>query len=293
MTVLVIGASGNIGRNVVRELVERDVDVVAFVRRSERENVDDGPLVHPRVRITEGDLSNPDSVRKAADGATAVFVLTPHSPDQVTLQNTAADAADAVGARIVKVSSWGPAVHRDSPVPGAYRHWVTQQYIIERGIPYTFLQPNYFMQVLINRYAAEVRRRGVLVSPAGNRGISMVDVRDVAEVAARSLIEPEHEGRSYVLSGPTAPTYHEIAQLLTNVTGHPVTYRDLSDDEFASWMADEGRKEWETDHAAAIFRQYRAGLGELVTDDVARVTGHPPRTIDGFLVEHRARFTAE
>lgn len=293
MTVLVIGASGNIGRNVVRELVERDVDVVAFVRRSERDNAGNGQLAHPRVRLAEGDLSQPDTVRKAADGATAVFVLTPHAPDQVTLQNAAADAAEAVGARIVKVSSWGPAVHQDSPVPGAYRHWLTQQYIIERGIPFTFLQPNYFMQVLINRYAGEVRRHGVLVSPAGDRGISMVDVRDVAEVAARTLTEPGHEGRSYVLSGPTAPTYHQLAQLLTSLTGRPVAYSDQSDAEFTSWMASEGRKEWETDHAAAIFKLYQAGLGELVTDDVERVTGHPPRTIDSFLLEHRSHFMAE
>lgn len=293
MTVLVIGASGNIGRNVVRELVGRDVDVVAFVRRSERDIAVAGPLAHPRIRVAEGDLSHPDSVRKAADGCAAMFILTPHSPDQVALQNTAVDAAVAVGAKVVKVSSWGPAVYQDSPVPGAHRHWLTQQYIVECGIPYTFLQPNYFMQVLTNRYAGEVRRRGVLVSPAGGRGISMVDVRDVAEVAARTLIEPGHDGRSYALSGPAAITYEDIARILTRLTGRDVTYHDLSEDEFSRWMADEGRQPWETDHAAAIFRLYRAGIGELVTDHVQQITGRPPRTIEDFLVEQRSHFAAE
>jgi uncharacterized protein YbjT (DUF2867 family) len=293
MTVLVIGASGNIGRHVVSELIKRDVDVVALIRKSEHGVAADGPLSHPQVRIAEGDLTQPDSIRKAGDGCTSMFVLTPHSPGQVELQNTAVDAACAVGAKIVKVSSWGPAVYKDSPVPGAHRHWLTQQYIIEQKVPYTFLQPNYFMQVLINRYAGDVRRRGVLLSPAGGRGISMVDVRDVAEVAACTLIEPGHDGRSYVLSGPTAPTYHQISQMLTRLTGRDVTYHDLSEDEFDQWMKDEGRQPWETDHAAAIFRLYRSGIGELVTDDVARVTGRAPRTIEDFLTEHHSYFMPE
>jgi len=293
MTVLIIGASGNIGRNVVSELVKRDVEVVALVRKSEHGVTADGPLSDPQVRIAEGDLTQPDTIRKAADGCTSIFVLTPHSPDQVELQNTAVDAASDVGAKIVKVSSWGPSVYKDSPVPGGYRHWLTQQYVIEQQVPYTFLQPNYFMQVLINRYANDVRRRGVLPSPAGSRGISMVDVRDVAEVAACTLIEPGHDGRSYVLSGPTAPTYDQIALMLTRLTGRDVTYHDLSEDEFARWMKDEGRQPWETDHAAAIFRLYRTGIGELVTDDVERVTGRPPRTIEDFLTEHRSYFMPE
>jgi len=293
MTVLVIGSSGNIGRHVVSELVRRDVDVVALVRKSERGVVGDGPLSHPQVRIAEGDLTQPDSIRKAADGCSSMFVLTPHAPNQVELQNAAVDAASAVGAKVVKLSSWGPSVYEDSPVPGAHRHWMTQQYVIDLGVPYTFLQPNYFMQVLVNRYAEDVRRRGVLVSPAGSRGISMVDIRDVAEVAARTLIEPGHDGRSYVLSGPTAPTYHQISLILTRLTGREVTYHDLSEDEFAQWMKDKGRQPWETDHAAAIFRLYRAGIGELVTDDVTRVTGRPPRTIEDYLTEHDSYFKPE
>jgi uncharacterized protein YbjT (DUF2867 family) len=290
MTVLVIGASGNIGRHVVRELVKRDVEVAAFIREPADDIPSDSPLSYPRVRRVQGDLSEPDSVCKAAVGCTAVFILAPHSPDQVALQNAAVDAAADAGAKVVTLSSWGPAVHQDSPVPGARRHWITQQYILKRQLPYTFLQPNYFMQALLNRYAAEVRQRGVLVSPAGNRGVSMVDARDVAEVAARTLIEPGHDGQTYVLSGPSAPTYHQIALTLTNLTGRKVISHDLSDDEFTRWMADEGRQPWEPDHAAAIFRLYNDGTGELVTDHVEQVIARPPRTIEEFLAEHRSRF---
>src|SRR5262249_43933294 len=143
------------------------------------------------------------------------------------------------GARLVKLSSWGPSVFERSPVPGARRHWETQRYALSRGVPSTFLCPNYLMHVLVNRYAGEVRRRGVLVSPAGWRGISMVDARDVAEVAALALLDGSHAGRTYTLSGSAAPTYPQLADMLTELTGRPVRYRYLSDFDFATWMAAE------------------------------------------------------
>ncbi len=290
MSVLVIGAAGNIGRLVVRAVLDRGVAVTALVRDTERAVPQGSVLAAPGVTRVIGDLTRPASIRRAMTGCSSVFVVTPHSPDQVELQRTAVDAAADCGARLVKLSSWGPSVFEGSPVPGARRHWETQQYALSRGVPSTFLCPNYFMHVLINRYAAEVRRRGVLVSPAGWRGISMVDARDVAEVAGRVLTEDGHAGRTYTLSGPTAPTYPQLADMLSELTGRPVRYHYLSDFEFDTWMAAEGRHHWETEHAAAIFAFYRAGGGELVTDHVQRITGHAPRSIEDFLAERYAEF---
>ncbi|WP_225830459.1 NmrA family NAD(P)-binding protein [Streptomyces sp. NK08204] len=284
MSIFIVGASGNIGQRVVRALIARGVSVTALVRDAEGELPPDSALAHPEVRLVRGDLRDTAPLRAAARGSESMFVLTPHNPEQIQLQNAAADLAADVGAHVVKVSSWGPAVHEDSPVPGARRHWITQQHIISRGLPHTFLCPNYFMQVLINRYAGEVRRSGVLVSPAGLRGISMVDAQDVADVAACVLTEPEkHDGRTYTLSGPAAVTYPEIAAQLSALLGREVRYHDQTEEEFATWMASENRLDWETDHAAAIFRLYREGIGEQVTDHVRSVTGHAPRTLTDFL----------
>jgi uncharacterized protein YbjT (DUF2867 family) len=290
MSVLVIGAAGNIGRLVVREVLDRGERVTALVRDTERTVPPGSVLAAPGVTRVIGDLTRPASIRRAMDGCSAVFLLTPHSPDQVELQNVAVDAAADTGARLVKLSSWGPSVFEDTPVPGARRHWLTQQYALSRGVPSTFLCPNYFMHVLINRYAGDVRRRGVLVSPAGWRGISMVDARDVAEAAARVLTEDGHVGATYTLSGPTAPTYPKIADILSRLTGRTVRYHYQSDAEFNAWMATESRQDWETAHAAGIFAFYRDGGGELVTDDVQRILGRAPRSIEDFLAERYADF---
>lgn len=290
MSVFVIGATGNIGRRVVRCLLDRGTPVTALIRDAE-DLPPDSPLAHPGVRVVRGDLREPAALAARAQGCEAVFVLTPHAPNQVELQNAAVDVAADIGAGVVKVSSWGPSVREDSPVPGARRHWITQQYIRKRGLPYTILCPNYFMQVLVNRYAGEVRRSGRLVSPAGTRGISMVDAADVADVAAEALSTGAHWGRVYTLSGGRAITYPEIAERLSQLTGRTVRYHDLSEgDEFAAWMAGENRQQWETDHAAAIFGLYRQGIGELVTDDVRAVLGREPRSIDEFLKDNINHF---
>src|SRR5262245_1270413 len=126
MSVFMIGGSGNIGQRVIRALLDRGTKVTALVRDAEGEPDPASALALPGVRRVRGDLRDAASLREGADGCDAVFVLTPHSPDQVELQNAAVDTAADVGARVVKLSSWGPAVRGDSPVPGARRHWITQ-----------------------------------------------------------------------------------------------------------------------------------------------------------------------
>lgn len=111
MSSLIIGATGNIGQLVVKALLDINSEVTAFVRESERGGSSAaGVLARPEVRLAYGDLGKPDSVRRAAEGCRAIFILTPHSPNQVELQKVAVDAAADVGAKVVKLSSWGPAV---------------------------------------------------------------------------------------------------------------------------------------------------------------------------------------
>jgi uncharacterized protein YbjT (DUF2867 family) len=269
MNVLVLNGSDTLGREVVRSLTARGAQVTVF----------------------DGDLTNAEEVRAAVSNCSAVFLATPSSPDQVACQNIAVDAATDVGAKVVKLSEWGPAVRADSPVPAARRHWITQQYILKRRIPYTFLQPNRLAQSIVDQYADQVRSAGRLGLPAGYRGVSMVDARDVAEVAACSLLDPAHDGHTYVLTGPSAPTFAEVAQALSEMTGREIGYEDLTEDRFAERAAAAGWAQWEIDNVLETFRLYRDGAGELVTDDVQRVTGRPARTLTDVLQQHRHAFS--
>ncbi|WHM35482.1 NAD(P)H-binding protein [Streptomyces sp. BPTC-684] len=279
MTVFVIGAAGGLGQLVVRALRERDVEVAVLARDPER--VPAGP----GVRVVAGDLSDPASVRAAAEGCASLFLS---ASCDVECQSAAVDVAADVGARLVKMSPWQAAVREDSPAPGARHHWITERYLAKRDLPYTILSPNYPMQELIRHYAPEVRRRGVLVDPAGGRGVSVVDEHDVAEAAARVLTEPGHEGRTYALTGPAAPTFAQLAELLAGLLSAPVSASELAGPELAAWLAREHRP-WEAE-LDALFGQFREGAGEPVTEDVLRVTGHEPRQVADFLKAHLHHF---
>ncbi|MFD9337745.1 SDR family oxidoreductase [Streptomyces sp. NPDC060028] len=266
MPVLVIGAAGAVGRLTTAALRERGAEVVA--------------LAEP------GDEGDAGALRAAAEGCEAVLLLTPHTPGQVAAQNAAVDAAADVGARLVKVSSWGPAVRQDSPVPGARRDWITHQYLLRRGLPYTVLQPDPLMQSLIGEQAADVRERGVLVDPVGGRGIGMVDARDVAEVAARVLTEPGHEGRTYRLGGSAPTACRDIAGLLSGLTARRVRCRELLPEEVAPWLARRHGAGEEAEGGAALFALLRAGAGDPSGDDVVRIAHRAPRGVEEFLKDH-------
>ncbi|MBD0747743.1 NAD(P)H-binding protein [Streptomyces sp. CBMA152] len=279
MTVFVIGAAGPLGQSVVRALRERDVEVAVLAGEPER--VPAGP----GVRVVPGDLGDPDTVRAGAEGCESLFLS---SACRVECQNAAVGVAADVGARLVKMSPWPAAVREDSPAPGARHHWITEQYLAKRGLPYTILSPSYPMQELIRHYAPDVRGRGVLVDPAGGRGVGFVDEHDVAEVAARVLVEPGHEGRTYALTGPAAPTFGEIADMLGQLTSARVVAEELAGADLAAWLAREHRP-WEAE-LASLFQLFREGAAEAVTDDVRSVIGQEPHPLADFLKAHLHQF---
>jgi uncharacterized protein YbjT (DUF2867 family) len=287
--ILVCGASGNTGKAVVRHLLDRGVQARGLVR-DRAEIARAAVLADPRVEIVTGDLAEPATLRSAVEDCDGLFVTTPHAPEMTAIQSNAIDAAATVGAHVVRISGWTPSVAEDSPAPGGRRHWATEQHLKGSGLPYTILQCNYFMQNLVNRNASTIAGQDMLAGPLADCRISMVDAADIAEVAACALTEEGHEFRTYTVSGPAAVSYREIVDTLGALLGRTIRYEDMSPDDFRAWMLENGRVEWEADHALALFEMYRAGLGETVTDSVERVTGRPPESLEGYLRRHLDAF---
>jgi uncharacterized protein YbjT (DUF2867 family) len=281
--ILVVGASGNTGAAVVRHLLERGARPRAMVRDRAGELSRAPVLADPGVELVTGDLARPDTLVDAVQGCTGLFVTTPHAPDMPELQGAAIDAAKTVGAHVVRISGWTPSVAEDSPAPGGRRHWATEQHLKESGLPYTILQCNYFMQNIVNRNASSIVGQDMLAGPLGACRISMLDAADIAAVAACALTDESHANQTYTLSGPSAVSYREIADLLSSMLGRTIGYNDMPVEDFRRWMLENGRLEWEADHALALFEMYRAGLGETVTDVVERVTGRSATPIEDYL----------
>lgn len=282
--ILVVGATGLVGSEVVRLLAGRGLAVRALSRHPDRARA----MAGPRVMLAEGDLARPDTLDRALEGITRALLISHHDPDQVALQgNFVAAARRAGGVHVVKLSGLGTAL--GSALRSGRWHAETERQIREAGLPWTFLHPPYFMQNLL-RAAPAVARTGELTAAMKHGRIAMVDARDVAAVAAETLRGPGHEGQTHVITGPEALSHAEVAAHLASATHRPVVYRDITLDELRGQLEASGIPPWLVEVRMEFASVLREGLAATVTDTVVRVTGRLPRSFAAFAVEHAARF---
>ena len=287
MSVVLFGATGRIGPHVARELAARDVPVTALVRDPARA----AAVLPAAVTLVPGDFADDTTVQRALDGATSLLLLTPHGPDMAATQRRLVGWAAKAGTRVVKISGTSSAIRADGPDAGR-QHWQVEQDLAARGVGFVILRPNAFMQTLLPPIAASVRANGVVVNPLGRAGISLIDCADIGAAAAAVLCDDRHDGQTFALTGPAAPTYADIAAVIETVTGRAVTVVETTPEAMADTVRSRGASEWEAAHLAEMLALFRAGASEFVTDDVERLTGRRPRSVADYVHDHAGDFGA-
>jgi len=282
--VLVTGATGNVGPHLVRELRDRGVRVRALVRDTVRARA----MLGDDVDLAVGDLAEPASVAASLAGVDRVFLLTPSHPRMVAYERAVLDAARAADVRrVVKMSTVGA----DPRSEGRFARWQgeCEDLLRSSGIPWVILRPSYHMTNVLPA-AATVRSAGTIFAPLGDAKIAMVDRRDLAAVAAVTLTEDGHEGRTYVLTGPEAVTYHSVAEQLAQALGRDVRYVDVPEEAAVDAMVQAGAEDWLVNGVTEVYRQVRRGIAEETTDWVRRLTGRPPYAFLEFARDTAAAF---
>ncbi|MGW7298239.1 SDR family oxidoreductase [Streptomyces sp. NPDC054829] len=284
-TVLVTGATGNVGRTVVTALRDRGASVRAFVRDAERAR----RTLGDEVGLAVGDFGDPASLRAALRGVDAVFLTSADGPDKVAHETAVIDAASTAWVpRLVKLSS--PRVEIGSDLAFWDWHGRIEQHLRTSGVPAVCLRSGYLMSNLLA--AAEgVAASGQLIAPAGTARIAMTDPADVGAAAAVLLTEDGHEGRTYTLTGPESVTYGEVAAVLSEVTGREVGYVDVPDEAARAGLAASGAPEWLVDGVVGLFGKLREGACAEVTGTVRALTGREPRTLTEWARDHAGVFT--
>jgi len=221
MTILVIGATGTVGRNVVEQLARRGADVRALVRDPAKAGFPSG------VAVAQGHLLDVDSLRGALAGVSTLFLLNGVVPDEFTQALIALNLAREAGIeRIVYLS----VIHADRyvNVPHFAGKFAVERMIEQMGLNATILRPAYFMN---NDLTVKdvVTGYGVYPMPIGSKGLAMIDARDIGEIAAIELIRREQSAVPLPLDrinlvGPDTLTGSDVAATWTEVLGRPIAY---------------------------------------------------------------------
>jgi uncharacterized protein YbjT (DUF2867 family) len=273
--ILVTGATGTTGRELVDELRRRAVPFRAMLRNPGKRDV-----LPPGVDVVEGDFASPETLRRALDGVDHAFLVAPSSERSAELEKSFIAAAKQAGvAHIVKLSIAG--ADRNSTCRFHRFHRDIEIELENSGVGWTNLRPNLFMQTTLS-YKPTIVSQSAIFAPAGNSRISIVDVRDIAAVAAVALTEAGHEGRNYLITGPQALTYAEIAQHLSEALGKPVRYVDVPYSAAREAMLQMGLSPWRVEGLIELNDLYKRGEAAEVSDSIRAMAKKEPTSFAQF-----------
>ncbi len=282
--ILVIGATGNVGGEVVRQLVAAGETVRAFVRNGDAA----AQRLPADVGRAEGDLGQPDTVAAALRGIERVYLLAPMVPHMAQLEANVVDAAQSAGVRLIVKHSNSGAPEEATTMQRWHR---AGELRIERsGLAWTFVRPTGFMSNAL-AWAGSIKGHGMVYSPGGTGRLSVVDPRDIAAVAVRALVEGErHFGKSYEVTGPAALSTEEQVNVVAQTIGKPLRYVDVPEAAARDSMRSMGMPDAIVEALLEFMRLVRAGECAAVSPAVERVTGRPPRTFAQWVQENAAAF---
>src|SRR6202040_1651565 len=278
MKILVIGGTGKVGAEVVKELQKRKADIRLLVRK-------DGTPTPRGAEVASGDLLDPVSVEKAMHGVDKLYLLNSVTPDELTQGLIAYDLAKRLKLKHIVYHSVFRVEHFKD-VPHFASKLAIESAIQEFDVPFTIIRPNYFMQNDAS-LKEPLTKAGIYPMPLGQAGISAVDIRDIAEVAAIALTSDGHFGKTYNLNGPEIVSGPKAASIWSKVLGKEIRYAGDDMNAFEVQMREKAPS-WSAFDIRMMFEGYLergfiAEDGDLET--FTKLLGHTPRRYEDFARE--------
>jgi uncharacterized protein YbjT (DUF2867 family) len=286
--ILVTGATGLNGKELLRRLSANGVAVRALVRNPARA---EAIATLPHVEIVQGDMARPETLAPALRGVDRAMLISSSDPVMLDVQSSFIDAAKKAGVRhVVKLSGIMPEL--DSAFRFARMHGEIEKRLEASGLAFTHLRAGEFMPAYF-RQAPGIAAKGAMFLPMEDARIASIDVGDIAEIAALVLSGSGHEGKTYPLTGPEALTMTEVAAKLSAATGKPVRYVNVPPEDARKAQLAAGMPPYLADALFELFAERRNGKEAKVWPEAATLLKRRPTSFDEFATRNAAVFRGE
>jgi uncharacterized protein YbjT (DUF2867 family) len=283
----VVGATGNSGRAVFKELVGLGEKPVAVARNADKAR----EVLGSSAKIALAELDDRAGMTKALAGAKRVFIVTGHNPSAAAQQINVIEAAKAAGAEyVVKVSGGRAVTGPNVESLNGRAHHEIEEHLKACGLKWCVLSPGLFMQNMLGQ-AANIKQGKIAQPWPKDVSVALIDVRDTGALGARVLRDPgKHAGKLYSFTG-AATTYGEFADVIAEVLGKPIAYTALTLEQAEQGMKARGLPDWLVAHLIAMARAGAGGaFSKENTQPIRDIVGRAPITIRQFVQDHRSAF---
>ncbi|HKL58141.1 MAG TPA: NmrA family NAD(P)-binding protein [Sphaerochaeta sp.] len=276
----VTGAGGNVGKEVVRSLLERGQSVIASKRAtSNAEDTQD-------LTYKNFDFTDSTTWDACLQGVTKVFLMRPPHISRIKrdMHPFLAYLKHKQIKQIVFLSVQGAETNTIVP------HHTIEAHIQELGLPYTFVRPSFFMQNLETTHLEEIRDDHSLMVPTGKGKTNFIDVRDIGQICALMFLDEKHLYKAYTVTGETSYSYREVADHLSRGLGFTVTFTNPNPLRFIAYHLRQKRKLAMVLVMLILYTTVRTGKGNITTDTTQELLQRSPISLDRYIADHKALF---
>ncbi|MEJ2614785.1 MAG: SDR family oxidoreductase, partial [Ignavibacteriaceae bacterium] len=273
LKVLVTGATGNTGSLLVPALLKAGVDVRVFVRNEAKAK----PLKDLGAEVVSGDLDEPGTILPAVKNVDKIYLLTWNGETQLKQAENVINAAKYEGVPyIVRHSMWGPENSRIIKQGDKI-----EEMIKSSGLQWTLLKPTFYMQNTMMA-AQTISSDGVIYWDMKDGRLGMIDVRDIADSALAVITGEGHEGKSYILTGPGAISFKDVASTFSRVLDKEVKYVNVPGEAALQSMTGMGVPQWIAEGYVELSEGFSKNFANSTTENVKILPGHSARSFEQF-----------
>jgi uncharacterized protein YbjT (DUF2867 family) len=287
--IAVVGATGNTGRAVVKELVRLGRNPICVVRNPGKAR----EVLGAEATVAVAELTDRGALENALQGVTSLFVVTGHNPQMAEQQNNVLDAALKTGVKyLVRVSGGRAVVGANADSVVGRGHHAIEERLRNSGIGWVILRPGLFMQNTFAQAALIGKESKMVLPTPKDLPIAFIDVRDTGALGARILIDPApHAGKTYEFTGART-NYGEFADVFSQVLGKPMTYVEATLDQTEQALRARGMPDWLVAHLLSIARiTEKGGFATENTEPIRTIVKRAPITTRQFIEDHKGVFS--